>query len=761
MNPTTAGNTGTRPVDHSAEGTLSVVDPRSGLTGAVRQAELTVSTAPSVPVTAPATAIDAKAVISSVRRRWFLALSLGLFAGGLAAGVAWFAIPDSFVAFSEIRVLESPKKIIFQESDRGFKFTVFRQSQMRLLTGPFVLQSAMRKPEIATLSILKEEPHPLEWLEQNLSVSTPATEFIRVSLRGRQPDDLAAIVNAVTNAYLEEVADEDLVHRQKRRRELEKAKDDLGQKRKAKNARIKRIAEEVGATNETTLNHAELAMVEFYSKLRSRLADAEFERSRYDFQLKLLKDGKAAAGEQPQPIPADVLESRVLQEPTVVKAQQEADRLEQAAAALRIAISDPKKPKRVAAEEANTVAQNNVELAKSKARETVAKKMREEFTKNSETSVSGLESQIKHTETEIADLKRQLEQQARARKTTAIQSLELSSLQKEVLQDERIEHQISDELTRLDLDPEAGGRISLFRKAETPHSPDMSKKIRIVGMSGGGMLAVVVFGILWLDLRTRRINTLEEVAGGLRLPVLGLLPTVPKRIAASHDPNAAAGAQGVWQGTLMESVDAARVMLLRRAHLENAKVAMVVSAVASEGKTTLACHLATSLARSGHKTLLVDADMRRPTVHRVFELPNEPGLCELLRRESELQDVVIPTAQDGLYLVPAGQLTHEALRELAQDGLGQIIKKMRDEYDFVIFDSSPILPVTDSLMLSKHIDGSIVSIRRDVSQYPKVASACQRLAAMGVPIWGAVVIGLGHPAYGYRYAYTYGTPAKK
>jgi len=145
----------------------------------------------------------------------------------------------------------------------------------------------------------------------------------------------------------------------------------------------------------------------------------------------------------------------------------------------------------------------------------------------------------------------------------------------------------------------------------------------------------------------------------------------------------------------------------------------------------------------------------------VFELPNEPGLCELLRSESELPDVVIPTAQDGLYLVPAGQLTHEALRELAQDGLGKIIKRMRDEYDFVIFDSSPILPVTDSLMLSKHIDGAIVSIRRDVSQYPKVASACQRLAAMGVPIWGAVVIGLGHPAYGYRYAYTYGTNAKK
>lgn len=764
MNPTTAGESSVRPVDHSAEGALSVVDPRSGLTASLRQAELSIPATTSVPISAPAVAIDAKAVLASVRRRWFLALSLGLFAGGVAAAIAWFAIPDSYVAFAELRLHESQKRVMFVDvADRGFKFNVYRQSQMRVLTNPLVLQAAMRKPDIAACNLLKDEPRPLEWLEHNISVSTPATEFIRISLKGPAPGDLAPIVNAITSAYLDEINDIEHGDLKTRRHELEKARDDLAAKRKAKSAKYKRVATEAGATSEVAVQHTELAMAEFYSKLRTRLADAKFEHSRIEWQLKRRKAGHAAAGEAPKEIPQDVLESRILQEPAVMKAQQEADRLEQAAAALRIAIADPKKPKRVAAEEALARAQNDVEIAKSKARESVAKKLREELTKFSEADIASLEDHVKHSGEEIDDLNRQLAHQSQTRKAAALQSLELMSLQKELEQDERIERQIIEELMKLDIEfnPNREGRVEIFRPAQIPHSPDMSKKIRIVGASGGGALALIVAGIIWLDLRTRRINTLEEVAGGLRLPVLGLLPTVPKRIAASHDPNAAAGAQGVWQGTLMESVDAARVMLLRRAQLEKAKVAMVVSAVASEGKTTLACHLATSLARSGHKTLLVDADMRRPTVHRVFELPNEPGLCELLRRESELADVVIPTAQDGLYLVPAGQLSHEALRELAQDGLGKLVQQMREEYDFVIFDSSPILPVTDSLMLSKHIDGSIVSIRRDVSQYPKVASACQRLAAMGVPIWGAVVIGLGHPAYGYRYAYTYGTPAKK
>ena len=764
MNPTTAGDTSVRPVEQSSQGALSVVDPRSGggLATAARHGEL-IQAATSVPATSPAVAIDPKAILSSVRRRWFLALSLGLFTGGVAAGIAWFAIPDSYVAFSEIKILATPKKLLFETmTDRGMTFNIFRQSQMRQLTGPFVLQAAMREKDIAGLEILKDEPHPQEWLEQNLSISTPATEFIRVSLRGRNPDDLAKIVNAVTNAYINEVADVESSNRKKRRTELEKARESLKAKLKLMLNRQKRLVEETGASSEVAMSQAELALVEYYSKLRSRLADLEFDRSRLEFQLGAVREGHSV-GQDPGPIPPDVLEARVMQEPSVVKAQQEADRLAQALATLKTRISDPTKKPLMEAEAANTRAQNNVEIEKNKAREVVTTKIRDEFSKNSELTVSGLESQVKHCTDEIADLKRKLEQAIQNRKATAVHTLELASLQKEILRDERIENQIADELSKIGVEEQSGedaaARISLFRKADTPHSPDMSKKVRIVGLAGGGGLAVVVLGILWLDLRTRRINTLEEVAGGLRLPVLGLLPSVPRRIASSHDPNS--GAQGVWQGTLMESVDAARVMLLRRAQLEQAKVAMVVSAVASEGKTTLACHLATSLARSGHKTLLVDADMRRPTVHRVFELPNEPGLCELLRSESELPDVVIPTAQDGLYLVPAGQLTHEALRELAQDGLGKIVKRMRDEYDFVIFDSSPILPVTDSLMLSKHIDGSIVSIRRDVSQYPKVASACQRLAAMGVPIWGAVVIGLGHPAYGYRYAYTYGTNAKK
>jgi seryl-tRNA synthetase len=201
-----------------------------------------------------------------------------------------------------------------------------------------------------------------------------------------------------------------------------------------------------------------------------------------------------------------------MEEPSVAKVQQIADEKARTLAQYKATI-DPGHRRVKEAEEANRRAQNDVEIAKSKSRDEVAKRLREELKKRSESTVTTLEAELGHYSSEIADLKSQLEKAQTQRKATAVQSLEMASLQKEIAQDEAIENQIRQEITKIEVESDNEARITLFRKAETPHSPDMSKKLRVVGLSGGGALAVVVFGIIWLDLRTRRINSLDEIAG--------------------------------------------------------------------------------------------------------------------------------------------------------------------------------------------------------------------------------------------------------
>jgi Mrp family chromosome partitioning ATPase len=152
---------------------------------------------------------------------------------------------------------------------------------------------------------------------------------------------------------------------------------------------------------------------------------------------------------------------------------------------------------------------------------------------------------------------------------------------------------------------------------------------------------------------------------------------------------------------------------------------------------------------------LIDSDMRRPNVHKTFDTELTPGFCELIRGDVELDEVIRPVSPDGLFIVPAGKINQETLQLLAKDAAEAVFERVKADFDFIIVDSAPLLPVTDSLLVGQHVDAALFAVRRDVSRYAKTAAACQRLSMLGVPLLGAVVIGLDESSYGYRYPYRY------
>jgi len=170
-------------------------------------------------------------------------------------------------------------------------------------------------------------------------------------------------------------------------------------------------------------------------------------------------------------------------------------------------------------------------------------------------------------------------------------------------------------------------------------------------------------------------------------------------------------------------------------------VLMVTSAETGEGKTTLASHLASSLSRAGRKTLLIDGDLRQPALHQLFEVSLQPGFSEVLLGEVDSVDAILPTNQDGLMVMPAGQWDREVIQSLARGEAGGVLEKLREEFDFVVVDSHPVLAATDPLMIGQHVDAVILSVLRDVSQTPRVYAATQRLQSLGIRVLGAVVNG--------------------
>src|SRR5262249_48203894 len=177
---------------------------------------------------------------------------------------------------------------------------------------------------------------------------------------------------------------------------------------------------------------------------------------------------------------------------------------------------------------------------------------------------------------------------------------------------------------------------------------------------------------------------------------------------------------------LKESVDHARTVLMHQAQASGLKVVMVTSAASGEGKTSLACHLAASLARAGCHTLLIDGDLRKPDAHNVFGCPNAPGLSEVLRGEGRPNQAVPDAPRAGLRLLPAGRCCDAALCALAQRAFGAVLAPLRLEYDFIIVDSSPVLGVPDALMLGKHSDGVLFAVMQGETRTYRLATAADR-----------------------------------
>ena len=329
-------------------------------------------------------------------------------------------------------------------------------------------------------------------------------------------------------------------------------------------------------------------------------------------------------------------------------------------------------------------------------------------------------------------------------------TLDLQDLQDDLKQYQEQSDRVSRDLEMLNVELQAPARIVKFEAATPPDTRDVKKWIMSFIVISVGSFLATLFGVAFLELQAQKVDSADEVVANLGLPIVGSLPMLPSR-ARRKGVMATREKDRYWYNLLLESIDSTRTMLIHAAQTGSDRVVMITSALAGEGKTSLASHLATSLARSGLRTLLVDADLRSPSLHRLFDLALDPGLSEVLRGEVALEDVVTPTAIEELKMITAGKCDHHTLRILSQGGMGGLFGRLRDSYDFVIVDSSPVLPVADALIIAQQVDAVLLSVLTDVSRKHKIFAAHQRLVTLGVKVLGAVVTGAHDGVYGTNY----------
>jgi len=278
-----------------------------------------------------------------------------------------------------------------------------------------------------------------------------------------------------------------------------------------------------------------------------------------------------------------------------------------------------------------------------------------------------------------------------------------------------------------------------------PFSPNLTRNLGLALILGIGLAAGLAMLRETLDDRIRSLDDIEDKIG---LALLGHTPHVEGRDIDVEGTNRFSALMEAYS-----SIRAAIDFTLPR----NRNVLMLTSSQASEGKSTTAVILAELFASLGRKTLLIDADLRRPSVARLLDIERPKlGLVEVLLGHAELEDAIVKGIHENLEILPIGEVPPNPTEILASNELREFIAKNREDYGLIIFDSCPIMGLADAPMLSRLVDGTIFVLEANKVPFGQARTALRRIKAAGGQLAGVILTKYRALEAGQGYGYQYG-----
>lgn len=273
-----------------------------------------------------------------------------------------------------------------------------------------------------------------------------------------------------------------------------------------------------------------------------------------------------------------------------------------------------------------------------------------------------------------------------------------------------------------------------------PYEPNTRQEVMIWG--AGGVVLGVVAALVWA-LTDTRIRRERDIEGAAQIPVLASIPKKRKSTRSSHS-----------KPQVIESFRRMRANLAFLDANRDLNAIVVTSASAGEGKTTSAIALARALAEVRSQVLLIDCDLRKPTVAGRTSLLADAGLTNILIGQATLEEMVQPS--EDLDILTAGPIPPNPVQLVEGQAMGELIRQACNAYDYVVIDTPPLLPVVDASVLARRVGGALLVVRAGKTTRQKLAQAVQNLrAAIGTEALGGILVGTDQ-AESY-----YGAPVKK
>lgn len=389
--------------------------------------------------------------------------------------------------------------------------------------------------------------------------------------------------------------------------------------------------------------------------------------------------------------------------------------------------------------------------------------------------VVGLKSKFLAAQAEEKKLAEEMEQQKSQAFELSKSQVQYNVMQRELTTSREMLESVLKQIKETTLAVESNAsNVSVVDYAVVPREPSFPDKrmVIFVGLLIGFAGALgVVFLLNYLD---NTLRTPEDLQYYIKVPSLGVVPSFklePHLLPApqsksdrgdlgsslpvsmgDRDANAPVQFLRDPQSLAAEAYRTIRTGILLSQAGEPPRTLLITSAQSSEGKTTSAVNLAASLASAGARVMVVDADLRRPSVAKQLNIDSRlPGLVEMLTGQCSYREVALKDAVPGISVIPSGKIPPNPAELLGSPQMASIIDNLAERYDYVIIDSPPILPVTDSVILSRFVDGVVMVVRGSATPRRVVADARQRLRAVGARMLGIILNDVDVSAGDYYY----------
>jgi capsular exopolysaccharide synthesis family protein len=702
-------------------------------------------------------------------RYWWQAFLLWGLGSAVLMALAYYKIRPNYDAIAVIRV-EQGEQGMYARSASWSDFAEYKETQVALMTSPIVLGLTLTiHPDLYQLSTLQDTEDVEAEIRQKLAVQiVPNTNLIRVSMSSKSAIESATIVNAVVDAYLKNATTTNFEYTDRRIKRLKEDQATRLEDVKRKRNEIHRLREKLGAADTDGLKDRNALTLDQHRRYTDRLTDVEIRRMAAQVRLDRLQNERVSPGQMQNPSHTDArVRDAFYAFPEVAELQR---LLERSQEALREAARRSRHP----SDPARMHHQNDVNTYKRKRDELWTRlrpRLEQELRtgpvdENAARALREAESQLTIMQSEELALKEKLEQMRIENERTGSEQLNLEFARDDLNRAIALLNMVEDNLNQLQF--EASSPIARVHKeflAKPSSRPSSNKRVNMMGLApfvvGFGVLALFVL----LELHSERVVDPDELLGRLQLRVIGVVPPLPQLAllpATTGGNGLVSRAEFREQRRLdefVQSLDHLRVALIARPYPwgNSRHCVLITSACGAEGKTTLAAQLAERCVNAGLMTLLIDADLRNPTLSRMLDASESPGLINVLDGAAAPEAVIVVIRDaGGFHLLPAGTPHVDPSRLLQGEQFGKLMAQARESFDMIIVDSPPVLPVPDALMIGRWTDGAVLAVRSDASRFPLIKRATRRLAHVGVPLIGVVVNGVRSTGSSYGGYYSYG-----